>query len=142
MGVRRFDPLPDQPRDAARFEQLMLASLVVGAIIAVLMTRHVIRHVGLQTGAILMLILFGGAFALTLLASRRASRVARWLLVIGTVLALVPWLAHVPNMAARGYVLYLSLLQLVLQVGALVYLFTARSRAWFARRAYASDGQT
>lgn len=118
----------------------MLASLAVGAIIGVVMSRHVMRHVGLQTGAILMIILFGGAFLLTLLASRRASRVARWILVIGTALALLPWLAHVPNMAERGYVLYLSLLQLVLQVGALACLFTAPARAWFARRAYASKG--
>lgn len=140
MPFERFDPLPDQPRDAARFERLMLASLVVGAIVGVMMTRHVIRHVGLGTGAILMIVLFGGAFVLTLLASRRASRVARWILVIGTVLALVPWLAHVSDMAERGYVLYLSLLQLALQVGALAYLFTAPARAWFARRPYASKG--
>ena len=116
----------------------MLASLTVGAVVAGLMNRHVIHHVGLQAGAILIMVLFGGAFVLTLLVSRRASRVARWLLVIGTVLALVPWLAHVPNMAERGFVLYLSLLQLVFQVAALVYLFTARSRAWFGRRPYAS----
>jgi hypothetical protein len=129
-----LDPLPDQPRDVARFERLMLASLAVGAVVAALMMSHVVRHVGRQTGAILVTALFIGAFALTLLASRRASQVARWLLAIGTVLAVVPWLAHVPNMIARQPVIYLSLLQFGLQVVAIVYLFTRRSRAWFARR--------
>lgn len=131
---QRFDRLPDQPRDVARFERLMLASLAVGAVVAALMMTHVVRHVGRQTSAILLTVLFAGAFVLTLLASRRASQVARWLLAIGTVLALVPWLAHVPNMIARQPVIYLSLLQFGLQVAAIVYLFTRRSRAWFARR--------
>lgn len=64
----------------------MLASLAVGAVVAALMMSQVVRHVGRQTGAILLTALFV-AFGLTLL----ASRMARWLLAIGTVLALVPW---------------------------------------------------
>lgn len=134
MRFKRFDPLPDQPRDVRRFERLMLASLLVGAVVAVMMATHVMRHVGRETGMLVLVVLFGGAFLLTLRASRRAGRIARWLLAIGTVLALVPWLAHVPNMAARGDVIYLSLLQFGLQVAAICYLFTRRSRAWFARR--------
>lgn len=41
-------------------------------------------------------------------------------------------------MIARQPVIYLSLLQFGLQVAAIVYLFTRRSRAWFAHRPYGS----
>jgi hypothetical protein len=133
MPFEHFHLLPDQPRDVARFERLMLVSLMVGVIVAVLMSHHVVRHIGPQTGAVLITILFSGAFLLTLLASRRASRIARWLLAIGTVVGLVPWLAHLPGMIDRGFVVWLSLLQLGLQTTAVGFLFTRPSRNWFAR---------
>ena len=46
--------------------------MAVGIIVAGLMWRHVMRHVGRDAGAVLIPLLFGGAFLLMLMASRRA----------------------------------------------------------------------
>ena len=66
--------------------------------------------------------------------SRRRRNWARWLLVVGSVFALVPYLAHVSVLLTNEPIFVLSFVQAALQVTALCYLFTDASRAWFAGR--------
>ena len=129
----RFEMQDDTPGDIVRFEQLMLASLALGVVVATAMYDHLIEHLGgLMQAALLMMAIYGASLALMYWISRRRSNVARWLLAAGSVLALLPYLAHVMDMFHTSAVIYVSLLELALQAAAVQRLFTKSARAWFA----------
>ncbi|MDI1287946.1 MAG: hypothetical protein PSV46_26445 [Reyranella sp.] len=126
---------PGTPSTILRFESLFLASIVAGVMVAILMYGEVIKAWGGHYQAVVVtVVLFGGAWMLMLLTSRRRSNLARWLLVIGSTVAIVPYLAHVVLLLQEQWAAYLSFVQAGLQFAALYCLFMPDSRAWFAGR--------
>jgi len=129
----RFEMQDDTPRDIVRFEQLMLASLALGIVVATVMYDHLLEHLGgLMQVAMFMILLYGASLSAMYWTSRRRSNLGRWLLTIGSVLALLPYLAHVMDMFHTSGVVYVSMLELALQAAAIHRLFTSKSNAWFA----------
>jgi uncharacterized membrane protein len=132
---RKFAVKVDTPKDVERFEGWFLLSLVSGIVVAILMYEEVVKEWGgPYQAAIVTIVLFGGAWVLMVYASRRRRNWARWLLVIGSIFAVVPYLAHVSLLLTQEPIFLLSFVQAALQVTALCYLFTDASRAWFAGR--------
>lgn len=130
------------PRTVRRFEALFLGSIVAGVLVAILMYDEVIKAWGGPYRAIVVtVVLFGGAWLLMLLTSRFRSNLARWLLVIGSIVAIVPYLAHVALLLNEEWAGYLSFVQAGLQFAAIGYLFTQPSRAWFAGRPVAPEDE-
>lgn len=132
---KKFATRFDTPPDIEQFEGWFLASLAVGILVAILMYDEVIKEWGGPlSAAVVTVVLFGGAWMLMIYTSRRKSNLARWLLIVGSTVAVVPYLAHVSELLADEQVFYLSFVQAGLQVIAIYYLFTPSARAWFAGR--------
>ena len=129
----RFEMQDDTPQDIVRFEQLMLASLALGIVVATVMYDHLLEHLGgLMQVAMFMILLYGASLSAMYWTSRRRSNLGRWLISIGSVLCILPYLAHVMDMFHTSGVVYVSMLELALQAAAIQRLFTRTSRAWFA----------
>ncbi len=138
--LRLFAVKAGTPLTVRRFETLFLGSIVVGFLVAILMYHEVVKAWGGHYRAILVtVVLFGGAWLLLILTSRLRSNLARWLLVIGSIVAIVPYLAHVTLLLNEEAAGYLSFLQAALQFAAIGYLFTRPSREWFAGRPVAPE---
>src|SRR5262245_3628766 len=121
------------PSNVARFEQLFYASLIVGVFIFASDFER-LEKLGPVSSMIATIALTVALLVLLVwLIARRGKNWARWVLVVGFVGGL-PF--YVMNMSEqRALTALLSALQLVLQVVALVFLFTGNARAWFARAA-------
>ena len=126
---------PNTPPEIRQFEGWFAASLATGILVAILMYHEVIDEWGGPLeAAVVTIVLFGGAWGLMICTSRFRSNLARWLLVVGSTIAVLPYLAHVSYLIAEEKTLYLSFLQAGLQWIAIYYLFTSGARAWFSGR--------
>lgn len=138
---RMFAMRPDTPPEVRRFEGWFVASLATGMFVAILMYHEVIKEWGGPTqAAVATIVLFGGGWGLMIFASRRKSNLARWMLVVGSTIAILPYLAHVSLLLVEESALYLSFVQAALQIVAIYYLFTPSSRAWFAGLPISPEG--
>lgn len=120
------------PRDIDRFERLWILAMVASAVIAVGMYDYSAMMVGHLRTILVNVVLFSVGTVLMGLVSRRQSGIARWLLIPFTVLILFYDLAHFADMLQRGWVAYFAVGRIGLMVAAIYFLFTPRSRAWFA----------
>ena len=128
-----------RPHSIIMFERLFLASLVLGILGSLLSYQQItdlaandpgMRQLGLGSGFLIGIVIAGYAVYLLLwhLIARRASNVAKWILVVFTalgVLVALPGLAGPWNSRQ-----VLSLMVYALQVLAVVYLFRPGARAW------------
>lgn len=122
----------DTPGDIERFDGWFILSLGAGMLVATLMYDEVVNEWGGPfRAAAVTIVLFGGAWGLMVCTSRRRSNLARWLILFGSVVAVVPYLAHVSLLVQQQPVFLLSFFQAGLLVVAIYYLFTPKSRAWF-----------
>jgi hypothetical protein len=113
------------PPDIRRFEALQVTSIIVG-----LINQTAAAQDGLMDAAIgdvLMLVI-------TLLVSRRRKNWARWLLLIMFVLGAAYMMWNAAAVFALGYPL-LTIAATVLQVVALILLFTNQSSDWLRHQA-------
>ena len=128
-----------RPQSILMFERLFLASLA-GSLLGFVLTYDevmgtlandpALREIGLGSGFILGVTAGGYALYLLLwyLIAYRASNVAKWILVVLTVIGV---LAMVPSLAGPwGAMQLLSLAVCALEVAAVVYLFRADAVAW------------
>ena len=127
-----FEMQDGTPRHISRFEQLWFLAIVASAAIALGMYDYSAMIVGHLRAVLVNVTLFGVGVALMVMASRRRSRVARWLLIPFTLLILFYDLAHFADMLDRGWAAYLAVGRIGLMVAAIYFLFTPRSHAWFA----------
>lgn len=128
------------PRDIRRFEQLWIVALGVSAVIAFSMIDHSIAMIGTPRAILVNVVLFVIAVVLMGLVSRRGNGIARWLLIPFTLLILFYDVAHFPDMLERGWTGFLAVGRIALMVAAIYFLFTLRSRAWFAGTPLAPGG--
>jgi len=127
-----------RPRSIMLFESLSLAAVAIGVLILALTWNALmasvyarIRGSGIEPAVIILSALYVGLLVLLiLLTARRASVVAKWLftaIIVAETVMTVPGLA---SMARGGLVGWAQIVQLLLQLVALWFLFAADSRAW------------
>lgn len=135
-----------RPRSIVLFDWLFLGSLALGVIntamafegnLALIRADPAASQAGFGTGFLLFTTAAGFAIPLLLwyFVSRRASNVAKWILIALTgigVLAIVPALEQLAKLGTLPMVV--SLLITALQIIALALLFRGDAKAWFATR--------
>lgn len=137
-----------RPQAIILFERLMLASFVVGLTniatgfsrIQAIITQSPLNPLAMTVGMIVglgfgLLLPLG----LALLISRRASNVAKWILVVLLVLGLLrsPTTLANPMMSPLGKLGYLVIS--LIQIGAAIMLFRKDVREWLGRRGATTD---
>lgn len=120
------------PRDIRRFEQLWIVAIALSAVIAFAMYGYSAMVVGHLRAVLVNIVLFAVAVLLMGLVSRRGNGIARWLLIPFALLILFYDVAHFAGMLEQGWTGYLAVGRITLMVAAIYFLFTPRSRAWFA----------
>lgn len=127
-----FELQDGTPRDINRFEQLWILAIAASLAIALGMYDYSAMIVGHLRAVLVNVVLFGVGVGLMVLASRRRSGIARWLLIPFTLLIAFYDLAHFADMLDGGWVAYVAAARIGLMAAAIYFLFTTRSRAWFA----------
>lgn len=125
-----------RPSAIVIFERLFLLSIVISTVQLALQANEQVGVVGSPMGAIVLgavVILF--SVALVLLASRRRSNVARWVLAVLTGIGVAVTLYDVISGAQLGLTGLLGLLAIGLQVAAVAMLFSPGGAGWFRRAA-------
>jgi hypothetical protein len=133
------------PSNVARFEQLMYLSLAIGLINATLTWDHNVAQASKLGGAyfVLFIQMFVISFIVLFiwLVARRYKNWARWVLLVlfvlgmpGTVGVVRQWFRLEPVVGV------LNLVQILIQVIALVYVFTGNARDWFKPMAVPVQG--
>jgi hypothetical protein len=118
-----------RPRSIVYFEVLQLSALVLGVVQTVLSWPEYVRAGSVEFALLGAAIAFVLVLALTLLVSRRRSRVAMWVSIAFFVVGLPGFL----GLLGRGQVPgseAISILQIAGQATALALLFTPSARAW------------
>lgn len=127
-----------RPRSIILFESLSLAAVALGVLILALAWNALmasvyaqVRGAGIEPAVMILAILYIALLVLLiLLTSRRASAVAKWLFTAIIVAELVMTVPGLPSMGRGGLAGWAQILQLVLQLVALWFLFVPASRAW------------
>lgn len=125
-----------RPTSIVRFEWLSLLALVIGLVMAVLswsQSLAVARSAGLGKGSVLLVQAFSVAvpLLLILLVSRRASVIAKWILIVMFLGGLAMIFASPKITLASGPHFLVQIAQIMMQAVAIVLLFTEESRRWF-----------
>ena len=140
-----------RPASMLLFDRFFLSSLAVGLVNSVhsyydildrLKADPASAQMGFGAGFIITvaIFLFGITLLLWFLISRRASKVAKWILVVMTVLGLLAMIPTLPIFMQRsGPELFLVALVTVLQLIAVALLFRNDARVWFASGGEASE---
>lgn len=123
-----------RPQSINRFEQLYLASTAVGVINLFVNYRAIAERAGPVGGGAVMIgavIGWGIVFLFWYFISRRASNVAKWILVAMTVLGLLGMIRLLDRLAEYG-TLYavLTSLTTLLQLASIVFLFRRDAVEW------------
>lgn len=135
-----------RPNSILWFERLFLISLVIGIIntalsyednLAMLQADPGAEKLGFGGGFVLITAAF--SFGLMLLLwyfiARRASPVAKWILVALTVLGILSMPSSLAMIAKQNiYGVIIPILLTLLQIAALVFFFRQDAKAWFASR--------
>lgn len=135
-----------RPQSIIMFERLFLASLALGVLGLILSYGQIadlatsdpgMQQLGLGSGFLIGVVAVSYAVYLLLwfLIARRASNVAKWILVVFTVLGV---LSALPSLTGSWNVtLLLSLAVYALEIAAVVYLFQPDAKAWLGGKGQA-----
>jgi len=140
-----------RPNSIIQFDRFFLGSLALAAISSVFSMQDTlsdprIASSGLGLGFVVGVQVF--SFSLLLLLwffiSRNASNVAKWILTVLTVLGVLMTISSLPTLAGRGLLsMAAAAVITVLQIIAVVFLFRADAKAWFASKGgLASDDES
>ncbi|HEX6374123.1 MAG TPA: hypothetical protein VFZ91_00215 [Allosphingosinicella sp.] len=125
-----------RPTSIIRFEQLYLLSLTIGLVIAIFgweQNLATARASGLGVGIVVAVqaLTLGLMLLLILYVSRRASVVAKWILIVLFVAGLAIMAMNVETLFRGGIMLFVQIGQILLQLAAMYFLFTPEARRWF-----------
>lgn len=118
-----------RPKGIVYFERLIFVSLAIG-VIATFLAPGTIPPAELAYGVIIFALLIG----LTLLISRRRSKIAMWIFVGLFLVGLLPSFKIVFG-GAVDWTTLLAGIQVLMQGVAIVLLFTSRVKRWMGRKA-------
>ena len=129
-----------RPKSVALAEWLYLASIALLIAVSVLTWDAAVAQGGFALAAGVTAFGVGLSLLLLILTTRKASRIALWLLIALTALGALGVAVQVSNgILATGLNGVLTIVQLVLTLIPIVLLFRPRARAWFADMAYRDD---
>jgi hypothetical protein len=135
-----YDMRPQAVRSA---EAIYLASIALTAVLAWLGWDEAVRFGGVALAFGINAVFVGLSLLLLILTTRRASRVALWMLVAFTALNLIGFAMQVERGAlATGLFGVLTTVQAASTLVGIVLLFRPRAREWFARLAHAKEVQS
>ena len=125
-----------RPRSIARFELLYLLSILIGVGLTVYSwdaSVAVLRQAGGGPGLLIAIqaVTYSVVLALVLLISRRASIVAKWVLVLLFLAGVAVMFLRPALTLAEGPILAVQGAQTLIQLAALYLLFTPEARRWF-----------
>ena len=128
-----------RPASIVAFERLSLLALAIAVVVAVLGWE---RNVGPLVAQGMSETLAIGLYAFALLLqvglilwiSRGRSNVAKWIYVVLMVIAVAMAIPSLGDAFGRGAMGLVEVLQLLLQLAAVLLLFKRESREWLARR--------
>ena len=124
-----------RPKSVRLGEQIYAISIVLTLVLAVVGWEQAVVQLGFATALGANLFQLGLQVLLLILATRKGSRVALWLLAAVTAMTLVGFLMQVSaGVVAPGLFGVLTTVQAVLSLVAVVLLFRPSARAWFAER--------
>ena len=124
--------MPDQIK---YFERCMLASLAIGLINSILFYSQPAEEVRGVGSVLVQLFTAATILLLVLLTSRKRSNVAKWIFLIMYALGLIMY-AFIPQLTehwTQGLRGVISIVQLLIQLAAIYFLFTPEGRAWFRK---------
>jgi hypothetical protein len=127
-----------RPKSIVNFERLALLSLAIAAIttgVGWSESMRAAQAAGLS-GAVLAVACalgFGLGALLVYLIARKASNVARWVLVVLVGLSFLATLPRIGTMLDRGMVGIAEIAQMLLLVAGVAFLFARDSKPWFDR---------
>ena len=129
-----------RPKSVVLAEWLYLASIGLLIAVSVLTWDAAVAQGGFALAAGVTAFGVGLSLLLLILTTRKASRIALWLLIALTALGALGVAVQVSNgILATGLNGVLTIVQLVLTLIPIVLLFRPRARAWFADMAYRDD---
>ncbi len=129
-----------RPKSIVQGEYLYLAAIALLLILAVLGWDDAVAQSGIVVAVGINAFFIGLSLLLLILTTRRASRVALWLLVVLTAVNAAGYLLQVASgVLANGVFGILTTAQAVLGVFACLLFFRTTARDWFAERRYMGD---
>lgn len=136
-----------RPKSISRFEALALVSVALGAVAAFMTSGGAIPGAeGRGSGGTLMVaatvISIVVSLVLILLTSRKASNVAKWILIVLVAVSAAMTLPRLGEIGSAGTAGAVDVASVLLQVVAIFFLFTAEARAWFDGRGSAERPST
>ncbi len=124
-----------RPESIKKFDILYLASILVGMIGTVMNFGSIeAQAAGTMMTPTVLWVITGITYALTFLLwyliSRRASNIAKWILVVLTLIGLI----SLPSIFVGPFSLnkFIGLASTILNVAGVIFLFKPDARAWFA----------
>lgn len=131
-----------RPKSVVLAEYLYLASIVLLVATTALTWNAAVAQGGAMLAGGVTAFGVGLSLLLLILTTRRASRVALWMLVALTVFGAIGVLLQVSTgVLASGLVGVFTIAQLVLTIIPIVLLFRPRARAWFADARMDTDSE-
>jgi hypothetical protein len=122
-----------RPKSVKLGEQLYAGSIVLTIVLAIIGWDEAVATGGVALAATVNVVVIGITIALLYLTTRRASRVALWLLVVLTAINIAGFLFQVAGgVVAPGLFGVLTTAQTLLGVVGVVLLFRPSARGWFA----------
>ena len=135
-----------RPTSIIRFEQLFLGSLALGGIVFILSYEDIVSQVNrdpavaqigygsrLLIGAVILSTVLN--LVLWFLTARRASNIAKWLLILLALFGLIGLPGVIAQASQTGNLhLFLSLASTAAQFAGIAFLFRRDARAWFANK--------
>ena len=128
-----------RPASIVYFERLSILSILVGIAFAMLTWDSgavMPRQAAMAPGMVLIVqgISLIIVLALVFLISRKASVIAKWILVVLFAIGLVFTVPQLGATLDQGLVGLLQISQMIVQAAAIYFLFTAEARAWFGEK--------
>ena len=132
-----------RPKSVVQGEYLYFASIVLLLVLAILGWDEAVAQGGVAVAIGMNAFFIGLSLLLLILTTRRASRVALWVLVVLTVVNAAGYLIQVASgVLATGVFGVLTTGQAVLSIFGVMLLFRSTARDWFAERTYMGDVDT
>ncbi|KQM64916.1 hypothetical protein ASE75_07530 [Sphingomonas sp. Leaf17] len=132
-----------RPKSIVQGEYLYLASIVLLLVLAILGWDDAVAQSGATVAIGVNAFFIGLSLLLLILTTRRASRVALWLLVVLTTINAGGYLLQVASgVLANGLFGILTTAQAILGIVACQLFFRTTAREWFAERRYMGDVDT
>ena len=131
-----------RPHSIIRFERFFLASLVLSLINMIISFSHSMKLLnadpiigGTNYAAVMLILTLGISLGIQLLLwffiARKASNVAKWILVVLTVLGIVTSIPSLGALASQGIgILTIAVIITSLQIIAVIHLFRPDAKAW------------